>query len=58
MSNLIETLFWATQHDEEAKKISKNANQFANEHLTSESIYQYLYWAINKVTELEKKCRM
>ncbi len=43
MSNLAEVIQWAMAHDEETKKVSEQAQAFANENLTDFRILQYLY---------------
>ncbi|HSX26355.1 MAG TPA: glycosyl transferase family 90 [Chlamydiales bacterium] len=43
LSDLLTQLKWAIHHDEECKKISQNARALAEEILSLESIYLYLY---------------
>lgn len=41
LSNLVEQIQWAKQNDIASKKISKQAQQFANEHLTPDKVLCY-----------------
>lgn len=41
LSNLVEQINWAKNHDNLVQKISKQAQMFANEHLTSDRILCY-----------------
>ncbi len=43
MSNLVDVIQWAMMHDEEARKVSEQAQAFANDNLTDFRILQYLY---------------
>lgn len=41
LSNLVEKIQWAKQNDEAARKIARQAQQFANEHLTPDKVLCY-----------------
>lgn len=41
LSNLVEKIQWAKQNDEVARKIARQAQQFANEHLTPDKVLCY-----------------
>jgi len=45
-------IHWAQSHDEEVRKIAKNAQRFAQENLVFEKIYQYLFLLL---TEMGKR---
>ena len=46
LSDLLEKIGWAREHDEEAKKIAEQATEFASQNLRFEDIYFYLYLAL------------
>lgn len=54
LSDLVEQIKWAREHDNEAKKIVENANAFAETHLSTEDIYLYLYHLIVEYSKLQK----
>lgn len=41
LSNLVEKVQWAKQNDDFAREIARQANQFANEHLTPDKVLCY-----------------
>ncbi|HSX11595.1 MAG TPA: glycosyl transferase family 90 [Chlamydiales bacterium] len=53
LSDLVQQLKWARDHEEEAKKIAENATAFANTHLTPEDVYLYLYHLIVEYAKLQ-----
>ncbi|HSX38260.1 MAG TPA: glycosyl transferase family 90 [Chlamydiales bacterium] len=54
LSDLFEQLAWAEEHDEEARKIAENAQQFALTNLTTESRRLYFYKVLVKYATLQK----
>jgi hypothetical protein len=52
LSDLLLMKRWAQKEDETAKKIAKNAKDFANKHLTTEGIIQYVAILIKKYGSL------
>ena len=53
MSDLIEKVKWAIQHDSECKTIAQNARSFALENLMPDDIYAYLYRVLKKYASLQ-----
>ncbi len=51
-SDLVERIEWARAHDEEARQIVYNANQFAAAYLSEDAMYEYAYHAIKAYTKL------
>lgn len=43
LSDLVTQIKWAKKHDKKCKEISDNARQLADEVLSQESVYLYLY---------------
>ena len=43
MSDLLEKIDWAIDHDEECKRIAQSARDFAQRNLMLDSVYSYLY---------------
>ena len=54
LSDLVEKIEWAKNHDLEAQRIMNNAKAFAHEYLKKEDIYLYLYLFVHKYAELFK----
>ncbi|MBI3508659.1 MAG: hypothetical protein HY069_03370 [Chlamydiia bacterium] len=54
VSDLLEKIEWAKSHDEDALKISKQAQEFALKNLLLEDNYFYLYLVLQKQASLEK----
>ncbi len=54
LSDLLSQLAWAKSHDAECEAIVKNANQFAKENLSAESIYLYLYRLLEGYSSKQK----
>lgn len=55
LSDLIEKLNWAKQHDEEARNIAKNARSFTKENLLPHNIFCYYAVLLNEYSKLLKK---
>ena len=53
-SDLAEKIMWARQHDEEVRKISQNANDFANQNLRHSDIMLYVYLLLTEYAKLQK----
>ncbi|KAG1945979.1 protein O-glucosyltransferase 2 isoform X2 [Pimephales promelas] len=53
LSDLVEKIQWARDHDEEAKKIALAGQQFARTHLMGDSIFCYYYKLFQKYSELQ-----
>lgn len=53
-SDLVEQLMWAMQHDEEARQISRNANDFANKNLKHSDVMLYVYLLLTKYAQLQR----
>lgn len=51
VSDIFEKVKWAKKNDEKAKKIAKNATEFANKNLTIEKNYLHLYKVLMKYSE-------
>jgi hypothetical protein len=48
MSDLLDQLQWAKDHDERCQKIAENARSFAESNLTPYKIYAYLFWTLER----------
>lgn len=53
ISDLVEKIIWAKNHDEEARQIAMNAREFALTHLMPEHILLYCYKALVKYASLQ-----
>lgn len=53
MSDLLDKIQWAKEHDAECKKIAENARKFALQNLMPDQIYAYLYWVLEKHASLQ-----
>jgi len=53
--DLISKIHWLKDNDKKAKKISENANAFANENLTNENILAYIFRLLERFSEIIKK---
>ncbi len=53
MSDLVEKINWAKEHDAECHKIAENARAFALQNLMPNQIYAYLYWVLEKYASLQ-----
>ena len=53
--DLVSKIHWLKDNDDKAYEITKNANQFANEHLCNESVISYVYKLIDKQSQLLQK---
>jgi len=53
MSDLVERITWAMDHDEEAKQISSRAQDFAKNNLTYAKVMQYLYHLLVEYAKLQ-----
>jgi hypothetical protein len=53
MSDLVEMIFWAIDHDEEAEQISNRAQDFAKNNLTYAKVMQYLYHLLVEYAKLQ-----
>jgi len=53
LSDLIEKINWAKSNDGKARKIAKNATQFAKKNLSEEMVFLYLYWVLVRYAELQ-----
>ncbi len=51
LSDLVERIRWALQHDEEAERIAKNARDFARRHLMPREIVCYHALVLREWTE-------
>jgi hypothetical protein len=54
MSDFLSQIEWAKSHDDEAREISKQAQNFARDHLLMEGNYFYLYLVFKKLSSIEK----
>lgn len=54
LSNLKEMLIWATKSDSKIKKISANAQEFAQNNLRLEDSLYYVYILLNQVSKLQR----
>ena len=52
LDDLVESLQWALQHDEQAKAIAQNCRDFALTHMTLTHDLVYLYYVIMKYSPL------
>lgn len=55
LSDLLDQIEWAKDHDEECKQISLNARFLARDVLSEERIYQYLYRLLEEYSIRQKK---
>lgn len=53
LSDLIEKIHWAIDHDEEAKTIAQNGQKFANEHLLPKDIFCYYVHLLNELSKVQ-----
>ncbi len=53
MSDLLDKIAWAKEHDEEVLQIVKNGQQFAMENLLYEDLYAYLHLAFCEYAKLQ-----
>ncbi len=53
MSDLLEKIEWAKDHDLECRTIAENARKFALENLMPNQIYAYLYWTLKRYAKLQ-----
>ncbi len=53
MSDLVEKIRWAKEHDDACRMIAQKARQFAQKNLTPNSIYSYFYWVLQKQSSLQ-----
>mmetsp|Transcript_6384 Transcript_6384/g.16639 ORF Transcript_6384/g.16639 Transcript_6384/m.16639 type:complete len:510 (-) Transcript_6384:487-2016(-) len=51
--DLIERVEWANSHDDEVKKIVKNANDFAREYLSQEAMMEYFFVLLQKYAKIQ-----
>jgi hypothetical protein len=54
LSDLMEKLAWAREHDDEARRIAENGTAFAREHLLPEEILLYAYKLLVKYASLQR----
>lgn len=54
LSDLIEKINWAENHEEEVKTIINNANQFVHTHLMQEDAFQYVYELLKAYAKLQR----
>ena len=54
LSDLVETVEWAINHDDLAKEISREAQDFAQKNLTQFHVMQYLYQLLTTYARLQK----
>ena len=52
LEDLVEKISWAKEHDAECKEIAKNAQRFARAHLTRSDHLVYLYYLIERYSQL------
>ncbi len=52
LSDLVEKIEWAKEHDIDMQKIAANANAFAQQNLTKDQLYLYLYLFLSKYSDL------
>jgi len=55
LSDLVEKILWAKEHDDEARAIAQNAREFALNNLMKEEILLYCYKALCKYAQLQKQ---
>ncbi len=53
-SDLVEKLQWAREHDEEARQISRNANELARNHLKRSDLLLYFYLLLCECAKLQR----
>lgn len=53
LSNLLEQLHWAKDHDKEVKKIADQGSRFVENNLSEEMILLYLYWLFVYYAEIQ-----
>ncbi len=53
MSDLVEKIHWAKEHDTECRAIADNARKFALKNLMPDQIYAYFYWVFEKYASLQ-----
>ena len=53
MSDLLEKIQWAIDHDSECHAIAENARAFALQNLMPNQIYTYLHWVLKKYASLQ-----
>lgn len=53
MSDLLEKITWAIDHDHESRTIAENARSFALQNLMPNHIYSYLYWVLKQYASLQ-----
>ncbi len=54
MSDLVDVVQWAIDHDEQAEAISKEAQDFAHKNLSSIRIKQYVYHLLKEYAKLQR----
>ena len=54
MSDLVDKLTWARDHDAEAERIAQNALRFAEEHLLPKNVFCYHGVLLQKLSDLIK----
>ena len=54
LSDLLQKISWAQEHDEEAQKISERATEFVYDHLSSEDTLLYMYLLLKEYARLQK----
>lgn len=54
LSDILERLQWAKDHDAEAKQIAENGRQFAKENLMPEHLYLFCYKVLAKYASLQR----
>ena len=52
LDDLVERLKWAMTHDDDARKIARQAREFALSHITQEKNRLYLYYALLAYSKL------
>ena len=52
LEDLVEKIAWAKEHDSECKEIAKNAQKFARTHLTKSDHLVYLYYLLERYSQL------
>jgi len=55
LSDLVEKILWAKEHDDEARQIAENGREFALNNLMKEDILLYCYKILCKYAELQEK---
>ncbi|OGN56372.1 MAG: hypothetical protein A3D96_05330 [Chlamydiae bacterium RIFCSPHIGHO2_12_FULL_44_59] len=53
MSDLLEKIAWAKEHDSQCHLIAERARAFAQEHLLPNQIYAYLYWVLDTYSRFQ-----